>query len=198
MALSASDLGTIYSLLTNSMSGDESVRKPAEAALSQFESRPGFCSCLMEVITAADLASQVDVRLLASVYFKNSINRYWRNRRDSAAISSEEKNHLRQKLLSHLREENDKIAGLLAVLISKIARLDYPREWPELFSVLANKLQSADVLTSHRIFLILFRTLKELSTKRLTVDQRNYAEGFQVIQNVYRRSNQSRRFPLYS
>ncbi|KAH8484872.1 hypothetical protein H0E87_026586 [Populus deltoides] len=176
MALSASDLGTIYSLLTNSMSGDESVRKPAEAALSQFESRPGFCSCLMEVITAADLASQVDVRLLASVYFKNSINRYWRNRRDSAAISSEEKNHLRQKLLSHLREENDKIAGLLAVLISKIARLDYPREWPELFSVLANKLQSADVLTSHRIFLILFRTLKELSTKRLTVDQRNYAE----------------------
>jgi hypothetical protein len=47
MALSASDLGTIYSLLTNSMSGDESVRKPAEAALSQFESRPGFCSCLM-------------------------------------------------------------------------------------------------------------------------------------------------------
>uniref|UniRef100_A0A6N2KNT6 Importin N-terminal domain-containing protein n=1 Tax=Salix viminalis TaxID=40686 RepID=A0A6N2KNT6_SALVM len=176
MALSASDLGTIYSFLTNSMSGDESVRKPAEAALSQFESRPGFCSCLMEVITAADLASQVDVRLLASVYFKNSINRYWRNRRDSAAISSEEKNHLRQKLLSHLREENDKIAGLLAVLISKIARLDYPREWPELFSVLANKLQLADVLTSHRIFLTLFRTLKELSTKRLTVDQKNYAE----------------------
>ncbi|XP_043815485.1 importin-11 isoform X2 [Manihot esculenta] len=176
MALSASDLPAIYSLLTNSMSGDESVRKPAEAALSQSESRPGFCSCLMEVITAKDLASQVDVRLLASVYFKNSINRYWRNRRDSSGISSEEKNHLRQRLLSHLREENDKIAVMLAVLISKIARFDYPKEWPELFSVLAHQLQSADVLTSHRIFTILFRTLKELSTKRLTADQRNFAE----------------------
>lgn len=47
MALSAADVPTIYSLLTNSMSGDESIRKPAEAALAQGEARPGFCSCLM-------------------------------------------------------------------------------------------------------------------------------------------------------
>ncbi|KAK9699161.1 hypothetical protein RND81_08G156900 [Saponaria officinalis] len=176
MALSASDLPAMYQLLTNSLSADIAVRKPAETALSQSENRPGFCSCLMEVITAKDLAAQVDVRMMATVYFKNSINRYWRNRRDSMGISSEEKKYLRQKLLSHLREENDKIALMLAVLISKIARFDYPKEWPELFTALAQQLQSADVLLSHRIFLILFRILKELSTKRLTSDQRNYAE----------------------
>jgi hypothetical protein len=68
------------------------------------------------------------------------------------------------------------IAEMLAVLISKIARFDYPREWPDLFSVLAQQLHSADVLASHRIFLILFRTLKELSTKRLTADQKTFAE----------------------
>lgn len=38
---------------------------------------------VQEVITAKDLASQAGVRLMASVYFKNSVNRYWRNRRDS-------------------------------------------------------------------------------------------------------------------
>ncbi|KAL6291861.1 hypothetical protein ACE6H2_000003 [Prunus campanulata] len=176
MALSASDLPAMYSLLTNSLSGDDSVRKPAEAALSQSEARPGFCSCLMEVITAKDLVPRVDVRLMASVYFKNSVNRYWRHRRDSSGISNEEKIHLRQKLLSHFREENYQIAQMLAVLISKIARIDYPKEWPELFSVLAQKLQSTDVLSSHRIFLTLFRTLKELSTKRLISDQKNFAE----------------------
>ncbi|KAH0739579.1 hypothetical protein KY290_038284 [Solanum tuberosum] len=176
MALSASDLPAMYSLLTNSLSGEQSVRKPAEAALAQSENRPGFCSCLMEVITAKDLASQVDVRLMASVYFKNSINRYWRSRRDSTGISNEEKLHLRQKLLSHLREENYQIALTLSVIISKIARIDYPKEWPELFSFLAQQLQSADILTSHRIFMILYRTLKELSTKRLTSDQRTFAE----------------------
>ncbi|KAK4418909.1 Importin beta-like protein [Sesamum alatum] len=176
MALSVSDLPAIYTLLANSLSGDINVRKPAEDALAQFESRPGFCSCLMEVITAKDLVSQTDVRLMASVYFKNSVNRYWRNRRDSTGMSNEEKVHLRQKLLSHLREENYQIALTLAVVISKVARIDYPREWSDLFSVLAQQLQSADILTSHRIFMILFRTLKELSTKRLTSDQRTFAE----------------------
>ncbi|KAJ8533088.1 hypothetical protein K7X08_015977 [Anisodus acutangulus] len=176
MALSASDLPAMYSLLTNSLSGEQTVRKPAETALAQSENRLGFCSCLMEVITAKDLVPQVDVRLMASVYFKNSINRYWRNKRDSSGISNEEKLHLRQKLLSHLREENYQIAVTLSVIISKIARIDYPKEWPELFSYLAQQLQSADTLTSHRIFMILYRTLKELSTKRLTSDQRTFAE----------------------
>ena len=50
----------------------------------------------------------------------------------------------------------------------------------DLFSVLAQQLQSADVLASHRVFMVLFRTLKELSTKRLSVDQRNYAEVFDL------------------
>ncbi|GFQ04997.1 importin-11 [Phtheirospermum japonicum] len=176
MTLSVSDLPAIYTLLANSLSVDINVRKPAEDSLAQFESRPGFCSCLMEVITAKDLVGQTDVRLMASVYLKNSVNRYWRNRRDSAGLSNEEKLHLRQKLLSHLREENYQIALTLAVLISKIARFDYPREWSDLLSVLAQQLQSADILTSHRIYLILFRILKELSTKRLTSDQRTYAE----------------------
>ncbi|XP_071697003.1 uncharacterized protein [Rutidosis leptorrhynchoides] len=176
MALSGSDLPAMYTLLSNSLSGDESVRKPAESTLAQSENLPGFCSCLMEVISSKDLAPQVAVRLMASLYFKNSINRYWRNKRDSSGITSEEKSHLRQKLLSHLREDNYQIALTLAVIISKIARIDYPKEWSELFSVLAQRIQSADVLTSHRIFMILFRTLKELSTKRLASDQRNFAE----------------------
>ncbi|XP_027348815.1 importin-11 [Abrus precatorius] len=176
MAVSASDVAVMYSLLANSMSADHRLRGPAEDTLAQLESRPGFCSCLLEVIMAKDLASQADVRMMATVYFKNSINRYWRHRRDSWGIGNEEKMHLRQKLLMHLREENDQIALMLAVLISKIARIDYPKEWSDIFLVLSQQLQSADVLASHRIFLILFRTLKELSTKRLTLDQRNYAE----------------------
>lgn len=123
-----------------------------------------------------DAACREDVRLLASVYFKNSITRYWRHRRDSPGISNDEKVHLRKKLLLHIREENSQIALQLAVLISKIARIDYPKDWPDLFSILAQHLQSADMLASHRIFMVLFRTLKELSTKRLTSDKRIFSE----------------------
>lgn len=63
MALSASDLPAMYSLLANSMSGDENVRKPAESALSQSESRPGFCSCLMV------LASQSSISRVLTRFF---------------------------------------------------------------------------------------------------------------------------------
>ncbi|KAJ1292538.1 hypothetical protein BS78_02G399200 [Paspalum vaginatum] len=176
MALSAGDVPTMYAVLVNSLSADEAARRPAEAALSQCETRPGFCSCLLEIISARGLSCREDVRLLATVYFKNSINRYWRHRRDSYGINNEEKDHLRKNLLLNIREENSQIALQLAVLISKVARLDYPKEWPDILSVLAQQLQSADVLASHRVFMVLFRTLKELSTKRLAVDQKNYAE----------------------
>ncbi|CAN6439546.1 unnamed protein product [Victoria cruziana] len=176
MALSMADLPSIFSLLSNALSGDPNVRKPAETALSEFESRPGFCSSLLEIITSESLSSHSEVRLLATVYFKNSVNRYWRHRRDSYGISIEEKAYLRRKLLTDLREANYQIALQRAVLVSRIARIDYPKEWPELFSTLAQHFQSADVLTSHRVYMVLFRTLKELSTKRLSVDQRNFSE----------------------
>ncbi|KAF3786559.1 Importin-11 [Nymphaea thermarum] len=143
MALSMADLPSVFSLLSNALSADPNVRKPAEATLSEFESRPGFCSSLLEIITSETLAAHTEVRLLATVYLKNSVNRYWRHRRDSYGISNEEKAYLRKKLLTDLRETN---------------------------------YQSADVLISHRVYMVLFCALKELSTKRLSVDQRSFSE----------------------
>ncbi|KVH87649.1 Armadillo-like helical [Cynara cardunculus var. scolymus] len=58
MELSVSNLLAIYTLLSNSLSGDEALRKPAESTLAQSENLPGFSSCLMEVITSKDLVSQ--------------------------------------------------------------------------------------------------------------------------------------------
>ncbi|KAG4940904.1 hypothetical protein JHK87_044775 [Glycine soja] len=174
MALSASDVAAMYSLLSNSMSTDHRLRGPAEDALAQSESRPGFCSCLLVTFLSLSLRVPMkfalrltDVRMMATVYFKNSVNRYWRHRRNSSGISNEEKMHLRQKLLMYLREENDQVLLFFFLLVAVL---------PDIFLVLSQQIQSADVLASHRIFLILFRTLKELSTKRLTSDQRNFAE----------------------
>lgn len=55
---------------------------------------------------------------------------------------------------------------------------------PELFPALLRKLQSPDILTTQRVYLVLNQTLKELSTKRLAADQRNFAEV--CILNVLR------------
>eukprot|EP00854_Cymbomonas_tetramitiformis_P003033 gene3033-3857_t len=68
------------------------------------------------------------------------------------------------------------IAIQVALLIAKIARFDYPREWPNLFGDLLGQLATADVLLNQRIYLVLHRVLKELSTKRLNHDQKAFAE----------------------
>ncbi|GJP39755.1 hypothetical protein CLOM_g24098 [Closterium sp. NIES-68] len=115
-------------------------------------------------------------QVVAAVYFKNSINRYWRARRETQGISDEEKPVLRARLLDLIADENSQVAVQLAVLVAKIARIDYPREWPELFPTLVQKLQTQDPLLTQRAYLVLNHVLKELSTKRLSVDQRTFAQ----------------------
>eukprot|EP00249_Psilotum_nudum_P007668 c20733_g1_i1 orf=1506-4013(-) len=176
IAVSSADVHTVYNLLQSALSQDEAVRKPAELMLASCENRPGFCSCLVEIIATKNLEGQSTARWLASVYFKNSINRYWRHRRDILGINDGEKAYLRNKLLELIREENNQVAVQLAILISKIARIDYPKEWSDLFPSMVQKLQSSDVLTTQRAYMVLNQVLKELSTKRLAVDQRNFVE----------------------
>eukprot|EP00951_Prasinocladus_malaysianus_P018959 scaffold152887_cov21-Prasinocladus_malaysianus.AAC.1 len=68
------------------------------------------------------------------------------------------------------------IAVQIAVIFAKIARHDYPREWPSLFSDLLGRLSGGDLLLQRRIYLVFHHALKELSSKRLTADQKNFAE----------------------
>ena len=67
-------------------------------------------------------------------------------------------------------------ATQVAVIFAKVARIDFPRDWPALFSDLLGKLQNVSTLLARRTFLVLHHILKELATKRLASDQRNFAE----------------------
>lgn len=74
------------------------------------------------------------------------------------------------------------IALQVALVYAKIARNDYPREWPALFHDLLSNLDtsgqssSTSTLTVRRVYLILHHIVKELSSKRLFADQKNFAE----------------------
>ena len=67
-------------------------------------------------------------------------------------------------------------ANQVAVVFAKVARVDFPRDWPSLFQDLLGKLQDVDTLLARRTFLVLHHILKELATKRLASDQRSFAE----------------------
>ena len=64
----------------------------------------------------------------------------------------------------------------MAVVFAKVARIDYPRAWPSLFTDLLQQMQSQNTLVMRRVYLVLHHALKELASKRLSSDQKAFAE----------------------
>ena len=68
------------------------------------------------------------------------------------------------------------IALQLAVLTSKIARLDCPREWPELIPTLLEAVKQPEQLHQQRALLTLHHVTKTLASKRLLPDRKLFRE----------------------
>lgn len=81
-----------------------------------------------------------------------------------------------------MREPVNQIATQLAVLVAKIARIDHPKEWPELYPTLMQGLESADPLIQHRSLLMLHHVVKAMSSKRLAgMYNNNWVITFHIV-----------------
>ncbi|XP_023607314.1 importin-11 isoform X4 [Myotis lucifugus] len=165
----------VLQVLTQATSQDTALLKPAEEQLKQWETQPGFYSVLLNIFTNHDL--DVNVRWLAVLYFKNGIDRYWR-RVAPHALSEEEKSTLRAGLITNFNEPINQIATQIAVLIAKVARLDCPRQWPELIPILIESVKVQDDLRQHRALLTFYHVTKTLASKRLAADRKLFSDGF--------------------
>ncbi|KAM3847192.1 importin-11 isoform 2-T2 [Vipera latastei] len=159
----------VLQVLTQATSQDTSVLKPAEEQLKQWETQPGFYSVLLNIFTNHSL--DINVRWLAVLYFKNGIDRYWR-RTAVHALSEEEKSTLRAGLIANFNEPVNQIATQISVLIAKVARLDCPRQWPELIPTLVESVKIQDDLRQHRALLTFYHVTKTLASKRLAADRK--------------------------
>uniref|UniRef100_A0A671SYX9 Importin-11 n=1 Tax=Sinocyclocheilus anshuiensis TaxID=1608454 RepID=A0A671SYX9_9TELE len=165
----------VLQALTQATSQDTAVLKPAEEQLRQWETEPGFYSVLLSIFNNHLL--DVNVRWLAVLYFKNGIDRYWRKVAPHA-LSEEEKSSLRAGLITNFNEPVNQIATQIAVLIAKVARLDCPRQWPELIPILLESVKVQDSLQQHRALLTFYHVTKTLASKRLATDRRLFQDGF--------------------
>ncbi|NXV81651.1 IPO11 protein, partial [Atlantisia rogersi] len=159
----------VLQVLTQATSQDTAVLKPAEEQLKQWETQPGFYSVLLNIFTNHSL--DVNVRWLAVLYFKNGIDRYWR-RVAPHALSEEEKTTLRAGLITNFNEPVNQIATQISVLIAKVARVDCPRQWPELIPTLVESVKVQDDLRQHRALLTFYHVTKTLASKRLAADRK--------------------------
>ncbi|XP_072920613.1 importin-11 isoform X2 [Hemitrygon akajei] len=163
----------VLQALTQATSQDTAILKPAEERLKQWETQPGFYSALLNIFTNHTL--DVNVRWLAVLYFKNGIDRYWR-RIAPHALSEEEKSSLRAGLIANFNEPVNQIATQIGVLIAKVARLDCPRNWPELIPTLLESVRVHDDLRQHRALLAFYHVTKTLASKKLVADKKLFQE----------------------
>ncbi|KAG2435382.1 hypothetical protein HXX76_007454 [Chlamydomonas incerta] len=176
--LTQQDFASLLSCLQNALNQNPEVQKQAEAYIQSLDSRSGFSSALAEIV--GNREADHSARYLASVHLKNSIHRNWK-KRQSAGISPEEKAHLRSRLSSLIPQEDNQIAVQVALVYAKVARLDYPADWPGLFGDLLANLNGGSGLTVRRVYLILHHVLKELSSKRLVADQAHFAQVTELL-----------------
>ncbi|KND02473.1 uncharacterized protein SPPG_09070 [Spizellomyces punctatus DAOM BR117] len=131
----------ICSVLTAAASPLSEVRKPADEQLKAWEIEPGFHSTLQAV--AYDTSLDIRIRLLAIITLKNGIDKYWRKTVRVGGIQPPEKSQIKSKLLTTFTEPNDKLANYNILIISRIARLDYPNDWPDLLHVLVGTVETS-------------------------------------------------------
>uniref|UniRef100_A0A4W4GNH3 Importin-11 n=1 Tax=Electrophorus electricus TaxID=8005 RepID=A0A4W4GNH3_ELEEL len=157
----------VLQALTQAASQDTAVLKPAEEQLRQWETQPGFYTVLLSIFNNHML--DVNVRWLAVLYFKNGIDL-------SGRLLEFSKASLRAGLITNFNEPVNQIATQIAVLIAKVARLDCPRQWPELIPVLLESVKVQDILRQHRALLTFYHVTKTLASKRLAADRRLFQD----------------------
>ncbi|KAI9306866.1 armadillo-type protein [Cunninghamella echinulata] len=181
----------LLAVLTEAASQDVNRIKQAEELLKQWEIAPSFFATLQNIFY--DTTIDHNVRFLSGIYLKNGIERFWR-RTAKNPISAEEKIEIRNRLLQFMNEPSKLLSAQNTIIIARIARIDFPLQWPDLIESLLHGIESSTnnegaALIHHRCLETLYEVLNELSSRVLASGRRQFAElaprTFQVIANVY-------------
>ncbi|EGC37408.1 hypothetical protein DICPUDRAFT_150014 [Dictyostelium purpureum] len=155
----------IVEILTTCLNCNNDVRKAAEDQLVHLKKQQGFSKYLLEIF--GDQNIFYGARHLAAISFKSLVIAHWKK---GSLFTEEEKNIYRDKLLVLLNNPNETCTEgieILAVSIGKIARNDYPSQWPNLMNVL---LEIFEKSTSDRVKITSLRVIKfvikEVASKR--------------------------------
>jgi hypothetical protein len=140
------DASVIFSLLdTACYSPLPDLQQAAMKNLQDYEAIEGFVYSLTQIIESDQIpASKSNCRLLAVITLKNVVSRCWKTRGSTVLlVSSNEKYGLKEFILRRsLSTENEKgVLTQLIVLMSNIARIDWPNEWVELLPSLFKTVQ---------------------------------------------------------
>ncbi|RPB03146.1 ARM repeat-containing protein [Choiromyces venosus 120613-1] len=189
----------LFEALQAASSHSQELVKHASAQLKDWETRPGYWSLLQDAFL--DRSLPVELRWLAIITLKQGVDKYWRKTANNA-ISKDEKAYLRSRLLSSsIDEPHHQLALQNAVIVAKVARLEYPFDWPKVFTELTSIIRDASQFASDigddeaatlrlkRSLSMMLHVVKELATGRLVRTKANLQsvtpEVFKALGGVY-------------
>ncbi|CDH14024.1 probable Importin beta-like protein KAP120 [Zygosaccharomyces bailii ISA1307] len=130
---------------SNPQHAGSEVQKSAEKQLEAWQTQPGFHYTLQSVYL--DLSNSLQIRWLSVIQFKNGVEKYWRSTRLNA-ISKNEKISIRRRLFDLIDEQNNQLCIQNAQAAARIARFDFPVEWPNLFEQLEQLFGDERIMSS--------------------------------------------------
>ncbi|WFD41739.1 hypothetical protein MPSI1_000375 [Malassezia psittaci] len=139
-------------LVLATSTSNASVLQQANQQLEAWETQEQYWEALAHISfetqapVSLDNETWINVRRLAVIRFKNDALKYWRPRilrTGTVKISDSVKDRIRTRLMQVLHETDRTVGVQAAVAIARIARLDYPSEWPNLVPMLREAIQTA-------------------------------------------------------
>ncbi|KAI0244055.1 hypothetical protein L0F63_002761, partial [Massospora cicadina] len=121
--------------LIQASSSQAGVIRHAVTILKGWETTPGFYPTLQ---ITYDSSLELGPRLQAIVYLKKGVALYWRKSAFNG-IPPNDKSLIRSRLLSGILEPLRQLAIQNSVIISKVSRLDYPKEWSDVIDGLIER-----------------------------------------------------------
>ncbi|KAJ7638980.1 armadillo-type protein [Roridomyces roridus] len=166
----------VFQVMTAASSQDPAVFQASSARLKELLDMFGTYDALHEI--AAQRAVPIHIRQQSIIQFKNAASSHWRSRK---VLSDEHRIRIRTRCFSFLDEEDETIAECNQVIVSKIARIDYPNNWPNLVDDLLKIIDSTfakrfadaanedmhDTLVLRRSLKLLNAILKEFANAKM-------------------------------
>lgn len=160
--------------LRSASSSDPQQIQTGTKQLQQWEREPGYYRYLQSAFL--DRRLPLELRYLAIIQLKNGVDKYWRKTALNA-VSKDDKEVIRSRLVDGcLNEPDDRLALQSSLVIAKIARYEYPHDWPDIFKAILDRLRNASQIPPIyllRSLLMLLHVVKELATGRLQRTRQN-------------------------
>ncbi|KAK6586774.1 hypothetical protein PZA11_000064 [Diplocarpon coronariae] len=173
----------LLSLLAETQLSAEGPRKQAEQHLEQAKTNPAFPGSLAAIASHASVSPQI--RQSALLLLRTFVERNWSGESDDGPvvlIDDQVKEALRQQMLE-LATSGDadrKIKSAASYVVSKIANVDFPDQWPNLLPAILHLIPSATDDQLHGAL----KVLSDLVEDSLSEDQ-FFSVARDIVKVVY-------------